>query len=92
MRERELLGVKHLAAGRHGPIRFPRAAVLRVAHNRMADVREVNADLVRATRFDADTQERRLGKFLNHFVMGDRGATGCRAHTHFFPIMWISSH
>ena len=98
MREGEPFGVKHLAAGGDGPIGFARAAVLRVADDRVADVREVNADLVRAAGFDADAQERRLGKFPNRFVMGDRGPAGRRAarssfsgRADFFPPAFESS-
>ena len=88
MLETQLLGMECLAGERRH--RFPRSAleasdarlkaraVDRIAKDRMADMREVHAYLMRPPGFEGEAQQghvargARAGKDLHHFIMRDR--------------------
>src|SRR4029077_10782665 len=69
---------------------FEPAAVLRIAEQRMAHVRHVHADLVRAARFEAAFDQRLRTKTLAHAIVRDRLAA-IRAHGLLQAIAWMAS-
>ena len=85
MLELQLLGVECLSAERRGCVfsarsqrgetRLEAATVNRIAQNRMADMREMHADLMRAAGLEDKSQHRNVagrplaGKSLKHVVM-----------------------
>ncbi len=65
---------------------FPRAAINRIAYNRMAQVRHVHPNLMRPAGFDLHPHQRCLLKRLQGFIIGYRLAAALLEHRLFFPV------
>ena len=69
MHQRQLRRVQRLPRERDRPA----PSVRRIADQRMADRRQVHADLVRASGLQPAAQQRRVAEALDHLVVGARG-------------------
>src|SRR5439155_3720357 len=68
-----------------------RAGVHRIADDRVAEVFEVDADLMGAARAQGASQQRDVTEWLDDSVIGDRGATSASYNRHAFAIARIAS-
>lgn len=96
VRQLEPPGVQHLAAGPRGPGGQRRAvargrAVDRIARDGAADRGEVDADLVRPPRVQAQAQQRRGAEVLRDLVVGPRGLAAARDERHLLAVSRASA-
>ena len=87
MLQGEAMGVQHLTFDLE--LGSPRrcAAILPIADDGVPDKGHVNPDLMCASRFYVNPYLSQVFQLMQHFIMGDGGASPGGACAHFFPVM-----